>query len=237
MNTPYTLDSIECPKIARFFESFTKACEAYHRDPKTIKILGVTKGCSIASWDKAQKLSLYGIGESRLQALLSKIADFNPKPLPRIEFIGPIQSNKLKKIADVSHRIQSITQIKHLKALNEWANQHPERAPYPLLLEINTALDTAKTGASPDFAADLYDYALNHCPYLKIEGLMTMAGLGQDPEWAFAGLKKLQFDLQTTFGKSLPELSMGMSGDFPLAIKQGSTLLRIGSALFSSITE
>jgi pyridoxal phosphate enzyme (YggS family) len=104
----------------------------------------------------------------------------------------------------------------------------------PILLQINAGHDPAKFGAEPEAAPRLVEAALTR-PHLQLEGLMTIAPLSTDPavaERTFASLRGIRDDLAARFGVPLRELSMGMSGDFPAAIAAGSTLVRIGTALF-----
>lgn len=216
-----------------FFHQLETVALSLKRDLKTIRVLGVTKGKPVEAWDKVSAdIRFCGVGESRLQEMMLKM-QMKTQPLPRIEFIGHLQRNKLKKIAEYSSRIQSITSVQQLSLLNDWVSQFPQRMPYPVLLEMNASEEAYKTGAKLDLAPVLLEHALKHCPYIQVQGLMTMAGLNQDPAFAFEKLKNLQITLENDFSVLLPELSMGMSADYPVALKYGSTLIRIGSALWS----
>ena len=209
------------------------ACEKTKRDPSTVKILAVTKEQPVEAWHYATQTGCFAIGENRVALALEKSETATP-PLPRLEFIGHLQSNKAKQAALLFNRIESVTSLKLLKILNT-AILEANRPPLRILLEINTGNDPAKTSAPLSEAPFLLDYALSHCPSLQVEGLMAMAPLNRDPAYTFGGLQTLQHSLQDQFKYPLLELSMGMSQDFSTAITHGSTLIRIGSLLFQPL--
>jgi pyridoxal phosphate enzyme (YggS family) len=150
----------------------------------------------------------------------------------RWELIGHLQSNKAKLAATHFDRIQSIDSEKLLNALDRAAGELGRKL--PVLLQINAGQDPAKFGAEPADAPRLLDLALAK-PHLQVDGLMTIAPLSEDPAVArrtFANLRAIRDDLATRTGAPLRELSMGMSGDLEAAVAEGSTLVRIGTALF-----
>jgi pyridoxal phosphate enzyme (YggS family) len=148
------------------------------------------------------------------------------------ELIGPLQSNKVKKAAERFYRIQSVDRIKIVNLLQRHAAE-AERS-LRILLQINTGNDPSKSGARLEDASALLERALSQ-PNLKVDGLMTIAPLSSDLNIArksFASLRKCREELAESFKVDLPELSMGMSGDMQEAILEGSTIVRVGTALF-----
>ena len=148
--------------------------------------------------------------------------------------IGHLQSNKAKLAAAHFDRVQSVDSEKLLVLLDRAAAEAGKRL--PVLLQINAGADPNKFGAEPVDAPRLLEIALTK-PALRVDGLMTIAPLSDDPDVArrtFANLRAIRDELAAKFRAPLRELSMGMSADFALAIAEGSTLVRVGSALFGT---
>lgn len=174
-------------------------------------------------------MGLNVFGENRVQEALDKATGVADQA--RWELIGHLQTNKVKQALSLFHRIQVVDSE---KLVNRIASLIPaEKSPYPILLQINAGNDPAKFGADPEQAEPLLCAALSQ-PALKVEGLMTIAPLDDDLEVArrcFARLRAIRDDLEQKCGCKLPELSMGMSGDWEQAVKEGATVIRVGSAL------
>jgi pyridoxal phosphate enzyme (YggS family) len=152
----------------------------------------------------------------------------------RWELIGHLQSNKARLAATHFARIQSVDSPKLLLHLDRAAGELGRRL--PVLLQINAGHDPNKFGAGPADAPRLLEAALAR-PHLQIGGLMTIAPLSDDPDVArrtFASLRELRDQLAGQFAVPLPELSMGMTADLDAAIAEGSTLVRVGTALFGA---
>jgi pyridoxal phosphate enzyme (YggS family) len=152
----------------------------------------------------------------------------------RWELIGHLQSNKAKIAATHFGRIQSVDSEKLLNVLDRAAGELGRKL--PVLLQVNAGNDPAKFGAEPADAPRLLDLALAK-PHLQVDGLMTIAPLSDDPAVArrtFANLRAIRDQLAARTGAPLRELSMGMSGDLDAAIAEGSTLVRVGSALYGA---
>lgn len=212
------------------------ACRAAGRDPASVTLLPVTKTHPAAAAEYAARFGLAAVGENRVQEAVEKRAQVSA-PL-RWELIGHLQSNKAKLAATHFDRIQSVDSEKLLNQLDRAAGELGRRL--PVLLQINAGNDPAKFGAEPGDAPRLLEVALAK-PHLQVDGLMTIAPLGATPaetaEFArrtFANLRAIRDDLRTRAGQPLDELSMGMSGDLELAITEGSTLVRVGTALYGS---
>lgn len=208
------------------------ACEAAGRDPVTVKLMAVTKTHPVEAAAFAARAGLLCVGENRVQEALEKIGQAN---LPiSWEMIGHLQSNKAKVAVQIFDRIQSVDRLKLIRTLERHAKEEGKRL--PILLQVNAGNDSAKFGATLAEAPALLEAALT-AENLVVEGLMTIAPLDETREAAraaFARLHHLRNDLSGRFGVALPELSMGMTGDLEEAIAEGSTLVRIGTALFGA---
>ena len=200
------------------------------RSSNAIQLLPVTKNHPSDAARFAYRSGLKSVGENRVQEALSKMDDADDEIF--WELIGPLQSNKVKKAAERFYRIQSVDRIKVVNLLQRHAAEAERHL--RILLQINTGNDPNKSGARLEDASALLERALNQ-PNLKVDGLMTIAPLSSDLNIArtsFASLRKCREDLEESFKVDLPELSMGMSGDMQEAILEGSTIVRVGTALF-----
>ena len=206
------------------------ACAAAGRNPAEVTLLPVTKTHPAAAAEYAVRHGFAAVGENRVQEGVEKRA-LAPAGL-RWELIGHLQSNKARLAATHFDRIQSVDSAKLLAGLDRAAAELGKKL--PVLLQINAGQDPAKFGAEPADAPRLLEAALA-LPHLQVDGLMTIAPLSDDPAVArrtFANLRAIRDDLATRFGVPLRELSMGMTGDLDAAIAEGSTLVRIGTALY-----
>lgn len=215
------------------------ACAPSGRDPATVQLLAVTKTHPAAAADYAARYGLRAVGENRVQEALEKrpqVAE-SSRAL-QWELIGHLQSNKSKLAAQHFDRVQSVDSEKLLNHLDRAAAELGKTL--PILLQINAGDDPAKFGADLVDAPKLVEAALAK-KALRLDGLMTIAPLGTTPaeqeehaRRTFNNLRTLRDDLATRFGKPLPELSMGMTGDLELAVACGSTLVRVGTALYGA---
>lgn len=214
----------------------TASARAAGRDPAEIRLLPVTKTHPAAAAEYAHRFGLPAVGENRVQEALDK-RPLAPSAL-RWELIGHLQSNKARLAAAHFDRVQSVDSEKLLNHLDRAAAELGKTL--PVLLQINAGQDPAKFGAEPADAPRLLERALG-CPHLQVDGLMTIAPLGATPaetadlaRRTFANLRAIRDDLAGRAGRPLPELSMGMSGDLEFAIAEGSTLVRVGTALYGA---
>ncbi|MDR0901182.1 MAG: YggS family pyridoxal phosphate-dependent enzyme [Opitutaceae bacterium] len=209
------------------------ACRRAGRDPAGVELMAVTKTHPPAAIDYAARCGLRAIGENRVQEGVAK----RPLAAPgsaalRWELIGHLQSNKARAAAECFDRVQSADGEKLLRYLDRAAAGAVKTL--AILLQVNAGHDPAKFGAEPEDAPRLLDTALA-LPNLRVDGLMTIAPLSGDPavaERTFASLREIRDSLAASRGVELRELSMGMTGDFEAAIAAGSTLIRVGSALY-----
>jgi len=207
-----------------------EACRRAGRAPEEVELLAVTKTQPPAAAEYAARYGLRAVGENRVQEGVDKRAA--TAAAIRWELIGHLQSNKAALAARHFDRVQGVDSEKLLGHLGRAAAEIGRTL--PVLLEVNAGDDPAKFGVAPAGAPRLLAAALGQSA-LRVEGLMTVAPLSPDPavaERAFARLRELRDRLAGEFGVPLPVLSMGMSGDLAEAIAAGSTLVRVGSALF-----
>ncbi len=208
------------------------ACMRAGRSPEEVGLLAVTKNHPAAAAEYAARYGLPAVGENRVQEGVDKRAATTAEV--RWELIGHLQSNKAKLAATHFDRVQTADSEKLLRLLDRAAAEAGKIL--PVLLEINAGRDPAKFGAELEDAPRLLDTALAQS-HLKVEGLMTIAPLSDDTSVAtrtFTTLRELRDRLAGETGAPLRELSMGMSGDFAEAIAAGSTLVRIGTALYGT---
>lgn len=206
------------------------ACRAAGREPREVELLAVTKTHPAAAAEYAARFGLRAVGENRVQEAATK------RPLCTLpiqwELIGHLQSNKARLAAEHFDRVQSVDSEKLLTLLDRAAAERARTL--AVLLQINAGNDPAKFGAEPADALRLLEHALAQ-KNLRVDGLMTIAPLSDDPSVAvrtFDNLRTLRDDLASRFKVPLRELSMGMSGDLEEAVRAGSTIVRVGTALY-----
>jgi hypothetical protein len=178
----------------------------------------------------AAQSGLLAVGENRVQEATDKRGSYSGKV--RWELIGHLQSNKAQDAVAIFDRIQSVDSLKLLRRLDRFAGEQGKSL--ALLLQFNTGEDPKKFGFSVEQADSVMEAALS-ASHLRVDGLMTIAPLDDDPEVAraaFERLRELRDALSERNKVALPELSMGMTGDLEAAIAAGSTQIRIGSALY-----
>lgn len=206
------------------------ACREAGRDPSTVDILPVSKTFGAEVIREAMALGLTRFGENRLQEVRQKQAELADAGLDWV-VIGHLQTNKAKDVARLASEVQSLDRLSLAKALDQRL-QHEGRA-IDVLVEVKTSSEVAKHGLPPtDLPAFLRQMQVFDS--LRVRGLMTMAVHSEDPQAVracFGHLRELR-DRARDDGFDVPRLSMGMSGDFPLAIAEGATEVRIGRAIF-----
>jgi|SRR5882724_2256691 len=209
-----------------------EACARAGRDPREVELLAVTKTQPAEAAAYAARYGLRAVGENRVQEGVEKRAQAGAALA--WELIGHLQSNKARLAAAHFDRVQSVDSEKLVNQLDRAAAELGKIL--PILLEINAGNDPAKFGADPADTPRLLEAALAKAS-LRVEGLMTIAPLSADPDVArraFASLRAIRDEQAARFGVPLRELSMGMSGDLADAVAAGSTLVRVGTALFGA---
>ncbi len=208
------------------------ACAAVGRDPLEVELLAVTKTHPATAAEYAARYGLRAVGENRVQEGVEK--RMLTTAAIRWELIGHLQSNKARLAVEHFDRIQSVDSEKLLNHLDRAAAESGKTI--AVLLQINAGHDPAKFGAEMEDAPHLLATAVAK-KNLRVDGLMTIAPLSSDPAVAqrtFVNLRELRDRLAAETGHPLSVLSMGMSGDFVAAIAAGSTMVRVGSALFGA---
>ena len=215
--------------IAKVGVRIREAAQASQRDCGSIGLLAVSKTKPAAAVREAFAAGAQNFGENYLQEALEKQSELSDLPLIW-HFIGPIQSNKTKAIAEHFAWVHSVDRLKIAQRLSE---QRPAHLPaLNICLQVNVSGEASKSGCAPDELAALA-HAVTQLPNLRLRGLMTIPEATDDPAEqrnAFARLKALQQDLNL----GLDTLSMGMSHDLEAAIAEGATWVRIGTALFGA---
>jgi pyridoxal phosphate enzyme (YggS family) len=182
----------------------------------------------VAAIEEAAALGLKVFGENKVQEARTKI----PQCSSRLQWhmIGHLQSNKARDAVQFFSMIQSIDSLELAEEVNKWAEKLSKRI--PILVEVNTAGEASKYGFSP---GDIPVEEINALPRIELQGLMTVAPYSTAPERVrpyFQKLRELRDACSDRLGGLLPHLSMGMSGDFEVAIEEGATIVRVGTALF-----
>jgi pyridoxal phosphate enzyme (YggS family) len=212
------------------------ACARCERDPQQVRLVAVTK---YAEWNWVRALVDLGVtdlGESRTRQLADRRARLGselPEHAVRWHLIGHLQSNKVPEALSAADVIQSVDSLKLLRKLDQSVLSAELRR--PLLLQVNITGESTKQGFAPHELRNCWR-EITACRNLAVTGLMTMAAETTNPEETrpvFQALAELRTDLSAQpESPSLFELSMGMSGDFEVAVEEGATLIRIGSKLF-----
>ena len=206
------------------------ACNRAKRDPGSVTFVAVSKNQPPDAIRAAADLGLGLFGENRVQEAKSKIG-LCPGKL-RWHMIGHLQSNKCRDAVHFFDLIQSVDSLALAQEIEKWAGKAAKTM--PILLEVNVAGEAAKFGFKPEqLLADLA--AVNALKRIEIHGLMTMAPWTPEVERVrpvFQRLRELKGQCEQILGAPLPHLSMGMSSDFEVAIEEGATMIRVGSALF-----
>ena len=220
--------------IARIREEIAAAATGSGRAASEVRLMGVTKFHPLAAMEEAAPL-IDLIGENRVQEAAEKRASWTPGlPSCPWHMIGRLQKNKIRRAIEIFDLIESVDSYEIAAAVSRIAAEKG-LASYPVFLEINISGEDTKGGVSYDAAFGLLDAVLSSCPAVEVRGLMTVARDTNDERElrkTFSSLRMLRDALRASSGLPLQELSMGMSGDYIIAIEEGSTIVRIGSAIF-----
>ena len=208
------------------------ACDRAGRDVDSVTLLAVSKTHPADTIKAAADLGLLLFGENKVQEAKAKIPNSPGKA--RWHFIGHLQSNKCRDAVELFSMIQCVDSVAIAQEINKRADQAAKTM--PVLLEINVAGEASKFGYKPEqMLAELKE--LNALPRLEIHGLMAIPPFSPVPEKSrpyFKTLREMKQRAEDVLGAPLPVLSMGMSDDFEVAIEEGSTMIRVGTALFGA---
>jgi pyridoxal phosphate enzyme (YggS family) len=201
------------------------------RDSADIEIVAVSKTQTVENIREAMRAGINIFGENKVQEAARKIAELERGSW---HLIGHLQTNKAKLAVQLFDSIDSVDRLELAEEIDRRAE--PLGKTQNVLLQVNVAGESAKFGCTPEAARELAD-AIKGLPRLCLRGLMTIAPYTDEPEQSrphFAALRELRDTLERETGLHLPVLSMGMSGDFAIAVEEGSTSVRIGTALFGA---
>ena len=212
------------------------AARAAGRDPAGVRLVAVTKR-NPPEWVRPLVgLGQLDLGENYPQELWGKAEALADLAAVRWHLIGHLQTNKIRRTLPLVRLVHGVDSPKLLAALDDWAGANPDH-PVEVCLQVNTSAEDAKHGWSPADLPGAAD-AIAAVRHAQVVGLMTIAGYGTTDAEArpmFDALRDLRDRMRALTGLALPELSMGMSGDFAAAVAAGSTLVRVGSALFEGL--
>jgi pyridoxal phosphate enzyme (YggS family) len=225
------------PRLEHVRERITNAAERSGRPPETIQLIAITKGHPIEAITAAFALGLNQIGENRVEEALRK-QELLSDPAITWHMVGHIQSRKAADIPGNFSMVHSIDRMKIAERISRFNSDRDDRV--PILLECNVSGESTKAGwncADPKtWPAILPQFAqIAQLPGIEIRGLMTMAPWVQDEtilRSTFKSLRTLKEYLSRELTIQLPELSMGMTDDYEIAVEEGATMLRLGRALF-----
>jgi pyridoxal phosphate enzyme (YggS family) len=203
------------------------------RGPEAVALIGVTKTVAASVVAEVVGLGLADLGENRVQEAQEKIASVG-RASARWHLIGHLQRNKAARAVELFDRVHGVDDFAIAAALSKRAETAGRRL--PALIEVNVSGEATKFGVAPDDAEALLERVLA-LPGLMVDGLMTVGApveRAADARPGFSRLRELRDRLGARLGVALPVLSMGMSDDFEVAIEEGSTMVRVGTALFGA---
>jgi pyridoxal phosphate enzyme (YggS family) len=222
-------------RLTAIRERIAQACHRAGRNPAEVSLVAVTKTVSADVASMLPQIGVFDLGESRPQELWHKASQIHTSV--RWHLIGHLQRNKVSRTLPLVSRIHSVDSLRLLSAIEQEASP----AGVDVMLEVNASGEEQKHGIEPDDMLQVLDH-LPELHRVRVTGLMTMAALEENPERCrptFARLWQLreQFAGKVTPPHHLGDLSMGMTNDYEVAIEEGSTIVRIGSALFAELED
>ncbi len=223
-------DSI-ATNLDRVREQIATACRRANRPLDSVELIAVSKVHPVSCIEEAYAAGQRLFGENRVQEMQSKAEVVATLPGVEMHLIGPLQNNKTARAAELFHAVDTLDELKTGQRLSSAALALGRRL--PVLIEVKLSHEASKHGCAPDALAALLD-ELAPLPGIELQGLMTVPPWSEDPEPArpfFQQLRALR-DTHQARHPGLQQLSMGMSNDFGVAIEEGSTSVRIGTAIF-----
>jgi len=214
------------------------ACKRAKRDPTSVRIMAVSKGVSLEAINEARSSGLFYFGENRVQEAREK-KEMWVFSGAELALIGHLQSNKASMAVRIFDEVQSVDTIRVAEILSKFSQKYKEMD-LPVYVQVNSGLDPNKYGCKPEEAFDIAS-AIMELPGLRLVGLMTVAPLSDETDSARRAFKDLRILRDSLCDRGIPEnclkeLSMGMSSDYEIAIEEGSTVIRLGTALFGPRT-
>lgn len=222
-------------KLADIHSRIAKACTRVGRDAADVTIVAVTKYIGVEETEQLIAAGQHDLGENRLQVALPKLEGLPEAMLANVRwhYIGSLQTNKVKDVIGRFHMIHSLDRLALAQEISKRATQRG--IVVPCLVQVNVSGEESKSGFAPEEVTDFLKQAREFAG-LEICGYMTMAPVAQDPEetrGVFRRLRELRDEwLEGQFAPATAvHLSMGMSGDFEVAVEEGATFVRVGSIL------
>ena len=224
-------------RIQNIQKRIKEAADGCGRDPSTVRLVAVSKTIPVNRVREAIEAGVTVLGESYVQEAREKFNQLATYPVSW-HFIGHLQTNKAKYAVRLFDMIHSVDTLKLARELNKQSQKNAKVQ--NILIQINISKESSKSGVDAQNVLDLID-TVRHLENLSVKGLMTMPPFFNDPEKArpyFSALRNLRDRIrqETPPEVALDELSMGMTGDFEVAIQEGATLVRIGTAIFGERT-
>lgn len=213
-------------------KNIEEACREVGRDPSEVTLIAVSKTKPVPLLREAYDAGARCFGENKVQEIMDKYPQL-PEDI-QWHMIGHLQRNKVKYIVDKAAMIHSVDSLRLAEAIEQEAAKH--KVQVPILLEVNVAEEESKFGLKMDEVLPLIE-TVSGFPHIRIRGLMTIAPYVEDPEEnrdIFRQLKKLSVDIETKNinNVNMSVLSMGMTGDYQVAVQEGSTMVRVGTGIF-----
>lgn len=221
--------------IAMIRGQIDETARSVARASEEIKLMAVSKTRAVTEMLRAAEFSDL-LGENRVQEASAKWAEWPVANRTPWHLIGHLQKNKARKALEIFDVIESVDTFDLARTLDRILAEGRRRV-YPVFIEVNMSGEISKSGVEPSEAESLIERILTYCPNLSIEGLMTIGPLTNDEDLvrrAFSGLRTLRDQMRDSFGLPMRELSMGMSDDFRIAVEEGSTIVRLGTAIFGA---
>lgn len=213
-------------------KNIIEACRAVNRDPNEVTLISVSKTKPVSMLQEAYDAGSRDFGENKVQEIMDKYPQL-PSDI-RWHMIGHLQRNKVKYIVDKVALIHSVDSLRLAETIENEAAKH--NVTVPVLIEVNVAQEESKFGLKTEEVLSLVE-SIAALPHINIKGLMTIAPYVEDPEenrGIFRELKKLSVDIATKNinNVSMSVLSMGMTGDYQVAVQEGATMVRVGTGIF-----
>lgn len=226
-------------RLAGIEERIARACQRAGRDRQEVTLIGVSKTFPVTAIREGIEAGLRVLGENKVQEAASKIPELSQLCAShgvRWHLIGHLQSNKVRRAIELFNMIHSVDSLKLAERIDSICGETGERM--PILLEVNLGGEETKAGIEPSAALELCE-KIGQLPNLSLEGFMTIPPFSAAPEETRIHFRKLRslrdeaIDLGIV-SAGFTQLSMGMSHDFEVAIEEGATLIRVGTAIFGS---
>lgn len=230
MSHPASVEAFRAARAA-VLERIAAACDRVGRDPDEVSLVAVSKTVPPERLVAAVEAGLDLLAENRVQEAATKV------PLvagARWHLVGPLQSNKARRAVELFDAIETVDSLDLARRLDRIVAELHRADRLPILLQVNVDDDPAKAGFTRDRIEDALP-ELVELDRVELRGLMTIGRLVEDAEHArptFRALRALRDDLRSRFPALGPDLSMGMTDDYPVAVEEGATIVRVGRALF-----